>query len=366
MADCEDIIVCLTGEEVTEGEDSFHRYAGSVICYVIRGCRFCKSAKQLLIKLGIEPIVIDLGKYPCVKKDLMEGTNKATVPQIFFNEKFIGGYDDLLSLQESGGLDEYLKLIQEHKWNEEWPPLPLDEMNGDANRDGCMDSIVFVCEPDPLLPIVQDMRGPNGVSIRSRRYRLKVYKKCFVGQELVTWLVSSGRAPTREAAIALGNELIDHNFFHHVCRDHPLRDGYFFYRFLQDERCKCLNKSNKISTCDPKSPVALSENLRTTIREVYSQFLSEDGRYVDYEGFSKSDIFSDYLEATASLHRLVLEELSSIAESTAFWINIYNALVIHSTAVHGPPSTFMRRYQFFNKCAYRIGSYQFTLNDIVY
>jgi len=36
-------------------------------------------------------------------------SNKRTVPQIFINDKSIGGYDDLAALVKAGKLDELLK-----------------------------------------------------------------------------------------------------------------------------------------------------------------------------------------------------------------------------------------------------------------
>ena len=43
------------------------------------------------------------------RKKLVDLTGKRTVPQIFINEKGIGGYDDLALLEESGELDKLLK-----------------------------------------------------------------------------------------------------------------------------------------------------------------------------------------------------------------------------------------------------------------
>tara|TARA_B100000749_G_scaffold226430_1_gene182003 strand:+ start:13720 stop:13899 length:180 start_codon:yes stop_codon:yes gene_type:complete len=39
---------------------------------------------------------------------LRQKTGHRTVPQIFINEEFIGGYDDLAALESSGNLDKML------------------------------------------------------------------------------------------------------------------------------------------------------------------------------------------------------------------------------------------------------------------
>ena len=77
----------------------------------------------------------------------------------------------------------------------------------------------------------------KNVSLEDRKYRLKTYKDCFIGQEAVDYLVSSGQAPTREDAVALGRALQGTHLFEHVTRDHEFADDYLFFRFLgENER----------------------------------------------------------------------------------------------------------------------------------
>eukprot|EP01090_Pellita_catalonica_P006056 TRINITY_DN16254_c0_g1_i1.p1 TRINITY_DN16254_c0_g1~~TRINITY_DN16254_c0_g1_i1.p1 ORF type:complete len:242 (-),score=48.09 TRINITY_DN16254_c0_g1_i1:14-739(-) len=47
-----------------------------------------------------------------------------------------------------------------------------------------------------------------------------------------------------------------------------------------------------------------------------------------------------------------------------FFINIYNALVIHATVVLGQPKTALQRSRFFTRVSYEIGGNTFSLNDI--
>ena len=53
----------------------------------------------------------------------------------------------------------------------------------------------FECEKDDMAELVLAMRDPNtGVGIRDRRYRLKTYKKVFVGRRAVQWLMENRNA----------------------------------------------------------------------------------------------------------------------------------------------------------------------------
>ena len=50
--------------------------------------------------------------------------------------------------------------------------------------------------------------------IRDQRYLFRSYPTCFCGQEVVSWLVKTQRAPERFIAVALMNILLDHNIIH--------------------------------------------------------------------------------------------------------------------------------------------------------
>ncbi|KGT47168.1 MULTISPECIES: glutaredoxin 3 [Acinetobacter] len=80
-----------------------------VIIYSTTVCPYCIRAKQLLERKGVEYKEINLSKEdPQVRLDLMQRTNHRTVPQIFINDQFIGGFDQLYALEREGKLDELL------------------------------------------------------------------------------------------------------------------------------------------------------------------------------------------------------------------------------------------------------------------
>ncbi len=85
-----------------------------------------------------------------------------------------------------------------------------------------------------IKELVKNIQGKNGVEIRDRRYRLNTYHNCFVGQELVDWLMKN-YGYIREEAIELGQILIEKKIIHHVTDQHPFMDEYLFYRFYADE-----------------------------------------------------------------------------------------------------------------------------------
>ena len=72
-------------------------------------CGFCWRAKSLLKHKGVEFDEIDITFHPGRRPEMMQRANgSATVPQIFIDDAYIGGCDELLALDQKGGLDPLL------------------------------------------------------------------------------------------------------------------------------------------------------------------------------------------------------------------------------------------------------------------
>lgn len=73
-------------------------------------CPYCVRAKKLLTKKGVGFTEIDISKQPELRDLMIQRANgRQTVPQIFINDKHIGGCDDLYALDAEGKLDNLLK-----------------------------------------------------------------------------------------------------------------------------------------------------------------------------------------------------------------------------------------------------------------
>jgi len=81
-----------------------------VIIYTKNNCPFCVWAKQILDSKKISYQEINIEHDP-IKRNEMERLSGGhrTLPQIFINDQFIGGYDELSTLAKSGKLDNLLK-----------------------------------------------------------------------------------------------------------------------------------------------------------------------------------------------------------------------------------------------------------------
>ena len=87
-----------------------------------------------------------------------------------------------------------------------------------------------------------EMRSPQGVEIKTRRYKLKLYQRCFLGNEAVDWIAKKAKV-SREEAIALGQKMIEKDIFQHVSNEHQFKDEPLFYRFNEDQGKSIWNSS---------------------------------------------------------------------------------------------------------------------------
>ena len=77
--------------------------------YTAMLCGYCHQAKALLAKKKVEFKEISVAFHPKARAEMIQRTNGCrTVPQIFINDRHIGGYDELYDLDSAGKLDQLL------------------------------------------------------------------------------------------------------------------------------------------------------------------------------------------------------------------------------------------------------------------
>ncbi len=82
----------------------------AVRMYTTQVCPYCIRAKALLKQRGVDAIHevrIDLD--PAQRDQMIALTGRRTVPQIFIGDTHVGGCDDLVALDRSGGLQPLLQ-----------------------------------------------------------------------------------------------------------------------------------------------------------------------------------------------------------------------------------------------------------------
>ena len=76
--------------------------------YSTSWCPSCNAAKQLLTSKGMEYEEINIEEIDMSREELAELTGGMSVPQIVINDTNIGGFDNLMMMNQSGKLEELL------------------------------------------------------------------------------------------------------------------------------------------------------------------------------------------------------------------------------------------------------------------
>ena len=82
----------------------------NIIMYTGPLCAFCDAAKRLFVRNNLTYKEIDISSQEGLKDEMIKKSNgKRTVPQIFFEDFHVGGYQELRELEKENKIQELLK-----------------------------------------------------------------------------------------------------------------------------------------------------------------------------------------------------------------------------------------------------------------
>lgn len=80
-----------------------------IIIYTRDGCGYCARAKSLLDSKGVAYVEHNATRTPEARAEMIARSNGgSTFPQVFINDRHVGGCDDLHALDRAGKLDPML------------------------------------------------------------------------------------------------------------------------------------------------------------------------------------------------------------------------------------------------------------------
>ncbi len=129
-----------------------------------------------------------------------------------------------------------------------------------------------------------------------------------------------------------------------------------------------LNAGLVESPAVPVSGGQIAAELKRAVNGLKVAALSPDGAYVDYARLSGSEAYADYRRCAALLRDFDPGSLSTREERLAFWINLYNALVIDAVIAFGIRQSVtegrLGLLAFFRRAAYDVGGFRISCDDI--
>ena len=81
----------------------------NIIMYTGPLCNFCEAAKRLFTRNNIKYQEIDISSKEGLMDEMIKKSNgRKTIPQIFFDDQHIGGYDEVRALEKENKLQSLL------------------------------------------------------------------------------------------------------------------------------------------------------------------------------------------------------------------------------------------------------------------
>ena len=328
---------------------------GRITVYSIVGCPHCTAAKKRLKDENLQYFDVSVDKFPDhVREWVREKTGKTSVPQIFFNSSYIGGNKELQeALNDTDKRKSILDLL-DCEPGEDLPILPSPGEALNAELDGGSE---FELKTDPNFHLVEKLIEknipgsntlPGSCPLWSSGVRNSLREK-----DLLNFLKDEGEA---EETL---DQLLAAKFLRRVTGESDL---YVVTGLENREQSKALN-TFKLSSALLPSPDLMSQHIRNLLLQLFNKFLSGDGSSVDYNGIKQSQLWQRFRLMSVELQRVDIESMTE-EEKLAFFINIYNVLVIHATVEKGAGTTNYTRYKFFSGSSYNIGGEVWSLNDI--
>lgn len=108
----------------------------------------------------------------------------------------------------------------------------------------------------------------------------------------------------------------------------------------------------------------IAEDLKATLNLWKADGLNIETGRVDYKRMAQSNVIEAYRPLAAALRAFDPAQLTSDDRRKAFWINIYNALLIHGVIAYGARSSLWNIRGAFERIAYVIGGFRYSLDDI--
>lgn len=118
---------------------------------------------------------------------------------------------------------------------------------------------------------------------------------------------------------------------------------------------------------EPRSifpPEDIARELKNSMNLLRGAFFDTENHRVAYERMRNSETYRQYVQLSYNLKNVDLDNLRTRQEQLAFWINLYNIIVIHAVVELGIKDSVKEVRNFFKRIQYQIGDMFFSPDDI--
>lgn len=169
------IVESVTQSKSETNGEAYEQVKGQISFFSRSNCRDCTAVRKFFREKRLKFVEINVDVYREREKELLERCGSKQVPQIFFNDKLLGGLVALNSLRNSGEFDKRMRDMMEKKCYSDPPVAPMYGFD-DPEEDMAKDY-------DDMLNIITVLR--QKLPIQDRIIKLKIVRNCFTAEDLI-------------------------------------------------------------------------------------------------------------------------------------------------------------------------------------
>jgi glutaredoxin len=376
---------------------------GRITIFSLPDCPHCQRTKSALTVRQIPYTEINLSIHPSARTFMLQLADRLSVPQVFFNERHIGGADETIAVLEEwdkdGTTTEYQSALERYTSEIASQPDPTDprlqvpttppvmESSLDLSNHRSQSNKKVITLPDgtttaTVLEITEQLKQ-NLPCHQNLKHMFTVYKRSFTGQQAVGALQAHYHNITREQAIDFfETQLLARTILRHVCDDgqkkchkHDLNNTYYrlqchhtpsvlnSYRVWTTEQPTTTTATAVVDDSDQQYAMALVQRWKRLLGAIESAVTDAVTATVDYKKAVEVPEYAVFEEAVCELQQVNMLAMDDNTR-TAFAINVYNLMIKYAFMKVGIGTTNLARASFFSQCQMNIGGHLFTFNDL--
>jgi len=197
------------------------------------------------------------------------------------------------------------------------------------------------------------------VPLERSKHRMKTYDNCFTGSALVHWLQENKFAKDKAEATKYAQTLLHRSVIYNVVERTSMS---FSSKDLYNVSCRVveygvMNMDKVWGSDEPGDTLTLATELLTDLIKYVHR------KKLDFPSMRGDPEFVAFSLRLAELQKCRLESLT-YGSKEAFWINIFNLMVLYMHCRMGPPKSGADRQLLYDKCYFVIAKSHFTVSDV--
>lgn len=203
-----------------------------------------------------------------------------------------------------------------------------------------------------LPALATELQATKGIRFFDRSWHWKSYPHCFIGQDLVEWLIDNfSDIDTADEAVAYGNELMKKGFFVHVEDRHAFLDGHYFYQLkseyatetkspVVEEKQGWFNSKRSMASVSSEKSLGRFKPNRNQSVQSFGDFLSLSRVTSSSSADQKEE---EVNPITVEISKSVRVDLDPLKKSYR-----PETVLIHHDRIHNPRKCFHLRFEWAN------------------